>query len=118
MIGGSSSKLARCNCGCDIAPAHEVPLLRHGENPTTIIGFEVERMVLSKLSGIHAPRFVAAGDFSDPYIVMKFIFGASLLSRLPHLPPRLGEVAALAIATKSASYVRLGPDRGAGTAER
>jgi eukaryotic-like serine/threonine-protein kinase len=38
-------------------------LLRNGENPATIVSFEVEPMILPKLSGVHVPRFIAAGDF-------------------------------------------------------
>jgi eukaryotic-like serine/threonine-protein kinase len=73
----------------------KIPLLRHGENPATIVGFEVEQMILPKLSGIHVPRFVAAGDFDEPFIVMELISGESLQSRLPELPLPPGEVATI-----------------------
>src|SRR5215475_8585543 len=53
----------------------KVPLLRRGEDPITIVAFEVEQMILARLSGRHVPRFVAAGDFAQPYIVMEFIAG-------------------------------------------
>src|ERR1700739_30951 len=53
----------------------KVPLLRRGEDPITIVGFEVEQMILPRLSGAHVPRFVAAGDFELPYIVMEYIAG-------------------------------------------
>src|SRR5262249_24245362 len=33
----------------------KVPLLRHGEDPVTIVGFEVEQMILPRLSGPHVP---------------------------------------------------------------
>src|SRR5262249_4184342 len=56
----------------------KVPLLRHGEDPVTIVGFEVEQMILARLSGPHVPRFVAAGDFEQPYIVMEFVPGRPL----------------------------------------
>src|SRR5216683_2648592 len=67
----------------------KVPLLRRGEDPITIVGFEVEQMILARLSGPHVPRFVAAGDFEQPYIVMEFVAGQSvkaLLQKTP-LPP-------------------------------
>ena len=53
------------------------------------MGYEVEQMILPRLTGPHAPRFVAAGDFERPYIVMEFIEGPavkSLLEKVP-LPP-------------------------------
>ena len=64
----------------------KIPLLRPGENPITIVGFEVEQMILPRLSGIHAPRFVASGDFEMPYIVMERIDGRSLDARRGDLP--------------------------------
>jgi nucleotide-binding universal stress UspA family protein len=73
----------------------KVPLLRRGENPISIVGFEVEQMILSRLSGPHVPRFVAAGDFEQPYIVMEFVTGRSLKALLPHTPLPPAEVAAI-----------------------
>src|SRR5208337_3662554 len=60
----------------------KIPLLRPGEDPATIVGFEVEQMILPRLSGPHVPRFVAAGDFDQPYIVMELIARPSLKARL------------------------------------
>src|SRR5215467_4199436 len=55
----------------------KVPRLRSGEDPATIVGFEVEQMILPTLHGPHVPRFVARGDFThQPYIVMECIDGA------------------------------------------
>ena len=73
----------------------KVPLLRHGEDPISIVGFEVEQMILSRLSGPHVPRFVAAGDFEQPYIVMEFVTGRSLKALLPQAPLPPAEVAAI-----------------------
>src|SRR5215472_6330540 len=71
----------------------KVPLLRRGEDPITIVGFEVEQMILARLSGPHEPRFVAAGDFEQPYIVMEFISGRSLKGLLDKTPLPPDEVA-------------------------
>jgi nucleotide-binding universal stress UspA family protein len=76
----------------------KVPFVRPGENPLAIIGFEVEGMILPKLAGEHAPRFVKAGDFSNPYIVMEFIAGRSLKDRLDETPLPAHEVAAIGAA--------------------
>lgn len=74
----------------------KVPQLLYGDDPAAIVGFEVEQMILPTLSGIHVPRFVAAGDFTaQPYIVMEFIAGASLRARLDDAPLPPAEVAAL-----------------------
>jgi nucleotide-binding universal stress UspA family protein len=84
--------------GGDPAPfpmVMKVPLLRRGEDPLTIVGFEVEQMILARLSGPHVPRFVAAGDFELPYIVMEFVPGRSLKGMLRDTPLPSGEVAAI-----------------------
>jgi serine/threonine protein kinase len=73
----------------------KVPLLRRGEDPISIIGFEVEQMILSRLSGPHVPRFVAAGDFEQPFIVMEFVTGRPLRALLPQTPLPPAEVAAI-----------------------
>jgi nucleotide-binding universal stress UspA family protein len=73
----------------------KLPFIRPGENPVAIIGFEVEGMILPRLTGEHAPRFVKSGDFSNPYIVMEFIAGTSLKARLDETPLPAAEVAAI-----------------------
>jgi nucleotide-binding universal stress UspA family protein len=73
----------------------KIPLLRLGEDPLTIIGYEVEQMILPRITGPHAPRFVAAGDFDRPYIVMEFIPGPSVKSLLEKTPLPPDEVAAI-----------------------
>ena len=73
----------------------KVPLLRRGEDPITIVGFEVEQMILARLSGRHVPRFVAAGDFEQPYIVMEFVSGRPLKGLLEKTPLPPDEVATI-----------------------
>jgi serine/threonine protein kinase len=71
----------------------KVPRIKGGEDPATIVGFEVERMIMPMLSGPHVPRYVAKGDFTrQPYIVMEHIPGASLRPRLDDAPLALDEV--------------------------
>src|ERR1051325_11554992 len=73
----------------------KLPFVQPGENPVAIIGFEVEGMILPRLTGEHAPRFIKSGDFSNPYIVMEFIAGTSLKARLDDTPLPAEEVAAI-----------------------
>ena len=68
----------------------KIPLV-HG-SPVNIVGFEVEGMILPRLSGPHVPRLIRAGDFSRPYVVMEFITGQSLKARLDDTPLGPGEV--------------------------
>ena len=74
----------------------KVPRIKGGDDPTTIVGFEVEQMIMPALHGPHVPRFVANGDFThQPYIVMERIAGQSLRARLDAAPLPLDEVAEL-----------------------
>ncbi len=73
----------------------KLPFLLPGEDPLSIVGYETEQIILSRLSGPHVPAFVAAGDFNDPYLVMEEISGHSLKDRLSDLPLPPAEVADL-----------------------
>jgi non-specific serine/threonine protein kinase/protein-serine/threonine kinase len=76
----------------------KVPRIGSGTDPATIVGFEMELMILPRISGPHVPRFVARGDFSrQPYIVVERLPGKSLyplLERLPCSQPEVIEIAA------------------------
>jgi nucleotide-binding universal stress UspA family protein len=75
----------------------KIPLLRPGEDPITFVGYEMEHMILPRLSGPHVPRFIAAGPFEQPYIVMEFITGQpvkALLAQLPLAPERVAAIGA------------------------
>jgi eukaryotic-like serine/threonine-protein kinase len=80
------------------------PLLRRGEDPITIVGFEVEQMILPKLTGAHVPQFVAAGDFELPYIVMEYIAGRPVKSFLDKTPLPPQEAAAIGAKIASALH--------------
>jgi nucleotide-binding universal stress UspA family protein len=74
----------------------KIPTILEGDDPAAIVGFEMEQMILPRLSGIHVPKFVAASDFSvHPYIVMERIAGQTLLRRLDDLPLPYAEIAAI-----------------------
>jgi eukaryotic-like serine/threonine-protein kinase len=76
----------------------KVPNLAEGEDPAAIVGFEMEQLIMPRLSGIHVPQFVAAGDFgAQPYIVMEQIPGKSLVARVGDLPLPCVDAAAVAL---------------------
>ncbi len=56
----------------------KVPIIADGYDAPTIVGFEIEQMIMPRLSGPHVPDVIAVGDFSVmPYIVTEKIDGAS-----------------------------------------
>ena len=72
----------------------KVPRFKGGEDPATIVGFEVEQMIMPRLQGPHVPRYVARGDFTrQPYIVMEHVPGDTLKPRFDQAPLPLREVA-------------------------
>jgi len=76
----------------------KVPNLAEGEDPAAIVGFEMEQLIMPRLSGIHVPQFIAAGDFgAQPYIVMEQIPGKSLVARVGDLPLPYVDAAAVAL---------------------
>jgi len=81
----------------------KIPLILDGDDPTMIVGFEMEQMILPRLTGPHVPRFVASGDFAhQPHIVMERIIGRSLYERMGEAPFPPAEVARLGLATARA----------------
>ncbi len=92
---GSMAALWRATLGDFAMPLlMKIPLLGYGEDPAAIVGFEVEQMIMPTLTGLHVPRFIAAGDFTQqPYIVMEYIGGQSLRNRLDGAPLPPAEVA-------------------------
>lgn len=72
----------------------KVPRIKGGEDPATIVGFEVEQMLMPQLSGPHVPRFVARGDWTrQAFVVMERIPGDTLRPRLDDAPLPPEEVA-------------------------
>ena len=71
----------------------KVPRIKGGEDPASIVGYEVEQMIMPALKGPHVPKFIARGDFTrQAYIVMEAIGGASLRPRLDEAPLAFDEV--------------------------
>ena len=102
--GGMASFWRVTKPGIDMPMVMKIPLMRRGEDPITIVGFEVEQMILARLAGPHVPRFVAAGDFEQPYIVMEYIAGRSVKSLLPRTPIDPRDVVDIAVSVAFALH--------------
>jgi nucleotide-binding universal stress UspA family protein len=94
--GGMATLWSVSRPGSTMPMLMKVPIIGEGEDPAAIVSFEMEQMILPRLSGVHVPAFVAAGNFAvQPYIVMERIAGKTLLPRLPDLPLPYADVAAI-----------------------
>src|SRR4249920_502586 len=71
----------------------KIPRVSEGEDPAAIVSFEMEQMILPRLSGPHVPACFGAGDFArQAYVVIEQIPGQTLYSRLGELPLPYEEV--------------------------
>lgn len=71
----------------DLPMVMKVPTILDGDDAPTIVGFEVEQMILPRLTGVHVPKVVAIGDFAVmPYVVTERIPGDSLLATFIRAP--------------------------------
>ena len=87
----------------------KVPRVSEGEDPAAIVSFEMEQMILPRLSGPHVPACYATGDFAhQAYVVIEPIPGTTLYSRLGELPLPYEEAVVIAgkIATALADLHR------------
>lgn len=65
----------------------KVPRVSEGEDPAAIVSFEMEQMILPRLSGPHVPACFGTGDFArQAYVVVERIPGKTLYRRLGELP--------------------------------
>lgn len=102
-LGGMAQIWEVTREGDDLPMVMKIPLILDGDDPTMIVGFEMEQMILPRLSGPHVPRFVAAGDFAhQPHIVMERITGGSLYERMTGAPFAAAEVARIGLAVAHA----------------
>src|SRR4051812_8320392 len=80
----------------------KIPRVSEGEDPAAIVSFEMEQMILPRLSGPHVPACYSIGDFArQAYVVIERIPGTTLYSRVGGLP--LGYEEARVIAARIAA---------------
>lgn len=87
----------------------KAPFFDPGQDVSTIVGYEVEEMVLRRLSGPHVPKFCGSGDLATiPYIAMEFVEGRNLATYIEEIrdnPAEIARIGAL-IATALAAIHR------------
>lgn len=65
----------------------KIPRVSEGEDPAAIVSFEMEMMILPRLSGPHVPQCFGTGDFArQAYVVLERLPGTTLYRRLDQLP--------------------------------
>lgn len=101
--GGMATLWSVSRPGATMPMLMKVPKIGEGEDPAAIVSFEMEQMILPRLSGVHVPKFVAVGDFAvQPYIVMERIDGPTLLARVPDIPLPYADVAEIGVKVATA----------------
>ena len=92
--GGMSTIWSVTGEGFTIPLVMKVPRYRSGDESSAVVGFEVELMILPRLTGRHVPRFIKSADFpNQPFIVMEDIPGGSLDEKRKQAPLPADEVA-------------------------
>lgn len=107
--GGMATLWSVSHPGITVPLLMKVPLVAEGEDPAAIVSFEMEQMILPRLSGPHVPACFGTGDFErQAYAVMERIGGETLYKRLGDLPLPYEEVRVIAgkIATALANLHR------------
>ncbi|MCC8936364.1 protein kinase [Bradyrhizobium sp. Arg68] len=85
--GGMAVLWSVTHPGITVPLLMKVPLVAEGEDPAAIVSFEMEQMILPRLSGPHVPACFGTGDFErQAYVVMERIPGQTLYKRLDDLP--------------------------------
>lgn len=83
----------------------KIPRLEFGSHPGCLVGFEMERMLLDRIRGPHAPRLVASGIEGDtPWLALERIAGESLADTAARAPLPAGEVARIVGAVAAAAH--------------
>lgn len=76
----------------------KVPTILDGYDGPTIVGFEVEQMIMPRLTGPHVPRVMGQGDFSKmAYIVTEMIPGGSMWQHFKRAPLPIDDVVEISV---------------------
>src|SRR6202521_6192358 len=85
--GGMATLWSVTRPGTAVPMLMKIPRVSEGEDPAAIVSFEMEQMILPRLSGPHVPACFGAGDFAHhAYVVIERIPGTTLYGRLGDLP--------------------------------
>src|SRR5258707_3750334 len=94
--GGMATLWSVTHPGIAVPLLMKIPRMAEGEDPAAIVSFEMEQMILPRLSGPHVPACFGTGDFArQAYVVMERIPGKTLYSRLGELPLAYEEASAI-----------------------
>jgi serine/threonine protein kinase len=101
--GGMATLWRVTRADIDTPIVMKVPTILEGDDPTVIVGFEMEMMILPRLIGPHVPKCYAVGDFArQPFLVMEYIKGYSLFAKIEKAPLPFDEVAAIGVKVATA----------------
>jgi serine/threonine protein kinase len=101
--GGMATLWSVSHPGIEVPLLMKIPRVAEGEDPAAIVGFEMEQMILPRLSGPHVPVCFATSDFArQAYVVMERIPGQTLYKRVPGLPLAYEEARAMVAKIASA----------------
>jgi eukaryotic-like serine/threonine-protein kinase len=85
--GGMATLWSVTHPGISVPLLMKIPRVSEGEDPAAIVSFEMEQMILPRLTGPHVPQTFGTGDFArQAYVVLERIPGATLYRRLDALP--------------------------------
>ena len=94
--GGMATLWSVSHPGIEAPLLMKIPRVAEGEDPAAIVSFEMEQMILPRLSGPHVPACFATGDFArQAYVVIERIPGQTLYKRLADLPLAYEEARAM-----------------------
>lgn len=101
MHEGGMSRLWSVSHGqIEVPLLMKLPRIDYGETVSQVVSFEVERMLMPVLGGVHVPRFFGSGEFEDqPWLVMQHLDGDTfepMLKQAPLAPVRVAQLGALA----------------------
>jgi eukaryotic-like serine/threonine-protein kinase len=85
--GGMATLWSVTHPGISVPLLMKIPRVSEGEDPAAIVSFEMEQMILPRLTGPHVPQTFGTGDFArQAYVVLERIPGQTLYRRLDALP--------------------------------